>query len=491
MKSEKFSRSITAKGLVIAALTLLMLIPSATIRKLIRERQERSEETIQRINAKWSFAQTLSGPVLNIPYTETEKDSDGKLALIPSIFTVTPETLDIRVKLSPEERYYGIYKTILYRSEIEISGEFDGADFEKIPEGVMDLQHVSVTLGLSDQRGVEDNPNFTLDGVQYTMDALGKQYNYMAGRKPFLSAAIDGSTLIRSRGKVAFNCTFRLKGSSEMNFIPMGKTTKVHMEGAWKDPGFIGNFSPDHDITGNGFTADWTILRFNRAIPDTWTNKTNIDFDDTSFGVNLIDQVDHYLQNERAAKYAFMFIALTFVVFFFVEVLTRRKIHPVQYLLVGIALTIFYTLLLSISEQLNFAWAYLIAGVATIALITVYAHSVFKNYKPTVILALVLVMLYSFLYMVLQLEDVALLIGSIGLFVILGVVMYLSRRVNWYASVPDDDPAAPPPLPAKPVTPPPVPKPAAAAVPPPVKNAAAPARPVGRPRKKQEEPKKV
>ena len=162
-------------------------------------------------------------------------------------------------------------------------------------------------------------------------------------------------------------------------------------------------------------------------------------FDDASFGVNLIDPVNHYQQNMRSAKYAIMFIALTFVVFFFVEILTKKRIHPIQYLLVGIALILFYSLLLSISEQINFGIAYLIASIATIGLITVYTYSIFKNKIQTGGLAAMLCMLYIFLYVVLQLEDIALLIGSVGLFIILGIIMFFSRKINWYRQEETDD----------------------------------------------------
>ena len=214
------------------------------------------------------------------------------------------------------------------------------------------------------------------------------------------------------------------------------------MTGAWKSPGFIGSFSPESKIDANGFTANWNILHFNRNIPEAWTDHSIKSFAETSFGVNLVDTVDQYQQNMRSAKYALMFIALTFVVFFFVEILTRKKIHPLQYLLVGIALILFYSLLLSISEQLNFGAAYLIASIATIGLIVAYAHSIFKSIMSTGILAAFLSILYVFLYVVLQLEDIALLFGSIGLFIILGVIMYFSGKINFYKPESLDEPAA-------------------------------------------------
>ena len=223
-----------------------------------------------------------------------------------------------------------------------------------------------------------------------------------------------------------------LNGSSNINFIPVGRSTQVLVEGNWKAPGFIGNFTPQYKINETGFTARWNILHFNRNIPESWKDGNIIDTADNSFGVNLVDTVDHYQLNMRSNKYALMFIALTFIVFFFVEVLTRKRIHPIQYLLVGVALILFYSLLLSISEQLNFGLSYLIASIATIGLITVYANSIFKNKTQTGILAFLLGILYVFLYVVLQLEDIALLIGSIGLFVILGIIMYLSHKIKWY-----------------------------------------------------------
>ena len=232
-------------------------------------------------------------------------------------------------------------------------------------------------------------------------------------------------------GKNEFNFKLTLNGSEEINFIPVGKTTGINVSGKWAAPSFIGNFSPQSTIENGSFAAKWHVLHFNRNIPEAWNDDTNTYFDDASFGVRLVEAVDHYQQNMRSAKYALMFIALTFVVFFFVELLTKKKIHLVQYLLVGIALILFYSLLLSISEQIGFALAYLIASLATIGLITTYSYSIFKNTMQTGILTVILCLLYTFLFVILQLEDIALLIGSIGMFIILGIIMFVSGKINW------------------------------------------------------------
>lgn len=427
-KAGKINQSITFKALVIGFLTIILLIPGIMIQDLIRERQDRSVETIEKINAKWSNAQTICGPVLTIPYT-THVDANNKTVLQEHTISITPENLNIDTQLFPEERYYGIYKTILYKSEIDLSGNFDKINYQKTDNSTIHWDQAYLTIGVSDLRGITENISFTLDNKQYPVEAAGN-YDRLMGK--ILVVSLNNADTLLTGQPLHFNCKIKLNGSSNINFIPIGKTSKVHVAGTWKSPGFIGNFSPEHTITENGFDANWSVLRFNRSIPETWIDNQVETFEDASFGVNLIDPVNHYQQNMRSAKYAFMFIALTFVVFFFVEILTKKRIHPIQYLLVGIALILFYSLLLSISEQINFGIAYLVASIATIGLITAYTHSIFKNKMQTGGLAAMLCMLYIFLYVVLQLEDIALLIGSVGLFIILGIIMFFSRKINWY-----------------------------------------------------------
>lgn len=428
-KAGKINQSITFKALVIGFLTIILLIPGIMIQDLIRERQDRSVETIEKINAKWSNAQTICGPVLTIPYTTTQVDTNNKTVLQEHTISITPENLNIDTQLFPEERYYGIYKTILYKSEIDLSGNFDKINYQKTDNSTIHWDQAYLTIGVSDLRGITENISFTLDNKQYPVEAAGN-YDRLMGK--ILVVSLNNADTLLTGQPLNFNCKIKLNGSSNINFIPIGKTSKVHVSGTWKSPGFIGNFSPEHTITENGFDANWSVLRFNRSIPETWIDNQVDTFEDASFGVNLIDPVNHYQQNMRSAKYAIMFIALTFVVFFFVEILTKKRIHPIQYLLVGIALILFYSLLLSISEQINFGIAYLIASIATIGLITAYTHSIFKNKMQTGGLAAMLCMLYIFLYVVLQLEDIALLIGSVGLFIILGIIMFFSRKINWY-----------------------------------------------------------
>jgi inner membrane protein len=433
METEKMERSLsmslTFKAFIVMGLTLLLLIPNVMIQNLIHEREQRSKETIEKLNEKWSSSQTLCGPVLNIPFTSTVISADNKPVIVQHELHVTPDQLDIKTQLFPEERHYGIYKAILYKSEITISGRFLPVSTLTLPENsVFHFDKAYISLGISDLHGLTSLFDFNLNGRAYTIEASG--YTKLTGKT--LVADLKGNLSEKTTDDLQFNCKLNLNGSGSMNFIPVGNTTKVEVSGQWKSPGFIGSFSPESEIGDKDFKAVWSILSFNRGIPSNWIDENFNSAKDTSFGVNLVDTVDHYQQNMRSAKYSLMFIALTFLVFFFVEVLAKLRIHPIQYSLVGIALILFYCLLLSISEHLGFMISYLIASIAVVVMITAYSYSIFKNKMQTAILSVLLGILYVFLYIILQLEDVALLIGSIGLFVILGIVMYLSRKVKWY-----------------------------------------------------------
>ena len=429
-KTEKFSQTLTFKAIIVTVLTLFLLIPRGMILNLIEERQERSSETISRINAKWSNAQTICGPVLSIPYLTVEKDEKKETQIVHRHkLNITPEELNIQAQLFPEERYYGIYKTTLYKSNIHITGKFDKINLPSVNASTILWKEAYISIGFSDLRGITNEVDFRLNGEKYSVEAGEK--DPLTGNK--IVVGINEPDLLQSEKELSFNCDLNLNGSGEINFIPLGKNSKVKVVGAWKSPGFIGNFTPEEKkISNNEFQAQWNVLYFNRNIPKFWVDENTGSFNNSSFGVNLVNTVDHYQQNMRSAKYALMFIVLTFIVFFFVEALTKKKIHPLQYTLVGIALILFYSLLLSLSEQINFAVAYLIASFATIGLIIAYAYSIFKNKMQTGILTVILCLLYMFLFVILQLEDIALLIGSIGLFIILGIIMFASGKINWY-----------------------------------------------------------
>jgi len=209
----------------------------------------------------------------------------------------------------------------------------------------------------------------------------------------------------------------------------------VHLSSNWKNPSFDGNFLPVTTpvVNDKGFTADWKVQHLNRNFPQSWKNES-FDFKPSQFGITLLQPVDAYSKTERSVKYAILFVALTFGLYFFIEIIQQKQVHPVQYVLVGLALSIFYTLLLSVSEYLPFNLSYLIAALATAALITLYTRSIFNTWRIASLFGGLLAMLYGFIFILIQLQDGALLFGSIGLFVLLAIVMYYSRKIDWYGN---------------------------------------------------------
>jgi inner membrane protein len=231
-----------------------------------------------------------------------------------------------------------------------------------------------------------------------------------------------------------FTLNLKLNGSEQLFFTPLGKQTAVTITSPWKDPAFEGKYLPsDKNISDKGFTAKWNVLHYQREIPQSWTeNKPSVS--ESVFGVKLLQATDSYGKTMRSVKYALLFIALTFCIYFFIELLKGKSVHPLQYILVGFALCIFYTLLLSVSEYLGFDYAYLISAVATVSLIALYTKSLFGQWGIAALFFLFLSMLYGFIYILIQLQDGALLFGSIGLFILLAIIMYYSRRIDWRGS---------------------------------------------------------
>ena len=446
---SKVSQSLTFKAVTIVVLILVLLIPGTMIQNLIKERQERSSETVQKINDRWSSWQIMCAPLMLVPYVITKYDKDNKPYYETHTLHITPKELKINAKLSPEERHYGIYKAILYKSDIHFEGYFSELSQIKIDSVELLFGKAQIAIGITDLKGVTHNPDFKIGNTiletsvgmvtlfsvsENLMVGDASQYSKRDARSRV--ANISGKTLIVYLKDITltddlhFECTMQLNGSSAISFIPIGQNTAVTVTGQWPSPSFIGSFSPESNVDKGQFDASWHVLSFNREIPQMWLDNAITNLEDHSFGVYLIETVDHYQQNMRSAKYALMFIALTFTVFFFVEVITKKPILFFQYVLVGIALILFYSLLLSLSEQVGFGWAYLIASAATILMITIYFYSLIKQKSATYILAGILSILYAFLYIILQVEDFALLFGSIFLFIILGVIMFVSNKIK-------------------------------------------------------------
>ncbi len=425
--------SIFVKSILVGFLILVLLIPTAFIQELVRERQQRQDEVINEVSSKWASEQTVTGPFLVIPYNETQKDEKGQLYTVKKQIHYLPDLLEIDGKLFPEIRHRSIFKIVLYKSDLVVKGKFLPVPLQSIgidPSAVL-WNEIRLCVAISDNRGIDEQLQVNWNGAAVDMDPGVPSTDISSSG---VNALVNNGAELKDKEQ-SFQLRIKLKGSERLYFTPVGKKTTVQLQSNWTQPAFDGKFLPSQTptITNDGFKANWTILHFTRDIPQIWTDH-KVKVEDNAFGVQLLQGVDSYSKTMRAVKYALLFIALTFCLFFFIEVLKKKSVHPLQYVLVGLALCIFYILLLSVSEYIRFDFAYLIASIATIGLITFYIHSVFKNTTVSAALFAFLSALYGFIYILIQLQDGALLFGSIGLFVLLAVVMYYSRKIDWYGT---------------------------------------------------------
>jgi inner membrane protein len=418
-----FFNSLGFKLAFIGFLTLLLLIPSNMILDLIREREQRRIETENEVTSIWGNAQTIAGPVLSIPYTSGNKVTIHHAHILP-------ENLKIEGRVEPEVRNRGIYKVVTYKSVLHISGNFNKVDLQSLglPQTILETSNPCLEIGIPDLRGINRN-------IQVKWNNLS--LSVVPGLKSTDLTASGVHTPVKLSADTAYHFSFDLdlNGSHTLSFVPLGKETNVIINSSWTAPSFNGAFIPDDKkINEKGFYARWNVLQLNRNYPQQWIND-QYSIDESAFGVDLITPVDTYRKSERSVKYAILFIGLTFLTFFFAEVMTKTRIHAVNYLLTGFALCIFYSLLTALSEHINFNLAYLISGITIVSMIAVFAQSLYKNRRVTMVIITILSVLYIFLFVILQLMDYSLLFGNIGLVLILALIMYFSRKIDWYSPV--------------------------------------------------------
>lgn len=437
---------------VIGFLVLILLIPTGMLRALIYEREQTRNQAVAEVSSKWGGEQVLGGPVLSVPYQIALKDEKGNpLPAVTAYAHFLPDELHFDGDVRPERRSRGIFVVMLYNTHLIIRGTFrkpSVASLGVAPEA-MQWNRAFLSLGIRDMKGIRDPVQVRINDRVVAAEPGIPGGGLESGVS--LPIALDAETY-------RFEYRLNLNGSTQLGFLPFGKQTTVRLRSPWPTPSFTGAFLPDRrSVSASGFRASWNVLEFNRNFPQQglgdFLNRSapaqpgdaahpvaSAPTDASAFGVKLLLSVDEYQKTMRSAKYGILFVVLTFVAFFFVEILDRRRIHPIQYLLVGFAICLFYLLLLSISEHISFDWAYGIGGVIILMLITFYVRYVFQSTRLTALFSAVLALLYGFFYALLQLDDYSLLLGSFGLLLILGVVMYLTRHVNWYRAY---EPAAP------------------------------------------------
>ncbi len=454
---ERFNRwlqeSIMIKLLSIGFLLLILLIPAAWIQDLIYERQSRAASVVTEVSDKWSGAQTVSGPVLVVPFRKYEPaNTDGQTRTVTEYAFFLPDQLEVTGAVQPEPLNRGIFDVVVYNSTLHLNATFPKPDFASLSIAADDVlwSDAYLALGITDLRGISDDPTFTSGvatlptepsnnvGFSVRKTIRHSDANVDPAERGVFSTGIIARTAWNSADDFSseLKVDLSLKGSRRLDFMPTGKSTKVDLDGVWRDPSFDGEFLPiSREIGEDQFSATWKVLHFNRPFSQQWAGFDR-ELSGADFGVRLLVPVDQYLKSMRTAKYGALIILLTFVALFLVEITRKIRIHPFQYILIGAALTIYYTLLLSLSEHMGFNVAYVIASAATVVLITLYSRTFFTSVGLSLLFCALLIVFYAFIYLIILEQDFSLLIGSVGLFLIVGALMYFSRNISWYSQRP-------------------------------------------------------
>jgi inner membrane protein len=436
---SSFTSSVTVRLIVVAVLSVALFVPLMMVWALVGERSGRRDEVAREVSAVWGGRQHVGSLALVIPI-----ERGAALAAPSSMATthperrlvVLPETLDLDIRVEPEIRRRSIFEVVVYRAHIVATGEFRLPEPGSVPltsDETLQPDRAFLHVGIADLRGV-----VAVGTLIWNEGALSPEPAAAdVGIGPGLSTRVD----VTSVAPMPFRIEMTVAGADALMLMPSGKQTSVRMVSAWPSPAFTGVRLPEaYDVGSDGFTAQWQSTFLSRPFPQTWIGSAAESpvslarLSESTFGVDLVTPVDHYRQTERAVKYGFLFIVFTFGVVLAREVTTGRRVHPVQYLFVGLALVVFYLLLLSIGEQVPFWLAYAIGAGATIALVGAYAAKIFGRRNDGLVLTSVLTALYGTLFVLLSLEDLALLVGAVMVFVILALAMYLTRGVHWYGT---------------------------------------------------------
>jgi inner membrane protein len=427
---------------------LVLLIPLMMITGVLSDRLMRRNEAVADITSSWGKEQNVIGPVLGIPFQYKFKavketpGPDGKLerreveetAIGAAYFL--PQSLKIDGDVQTQTLHRGIYDAAVFRAQVTFSGKFAAPDFGALKIDMKDIQwkDAFVTIAVNDLRGTREGLVLDWGGTKRPMLPGSQVPGFTTGA----TASLGGDKPIAN--EISFSIPLDFNGSDGVFFAPFGVQNEATLKSNWPDPAFRGSFLPaERSVRPDGFKATWKVSYYGRDYPQQWTSRSGnerfnvLAVTNSRFGANFLSILDAYRYVERAIKYGVLFLVLVFTTFFLFEVTARQKIHPFQYLMVGAALCLFYLLLLSISEFIGFGLAYLIAAAASTILITWYCRFFLGGGVRTLMIGAGLAGVYTFLYITLRQQDYALLMGAIALFIVLAVVMYVTRKVDWYA----------------------------------------------------------
>ena len=431
--------SFILKALVVGFLMLLLMIPLSMIRGTISERQQYRSAAIESVERSYAGKLKFAGPVLIVPFrdeetviTKNDKGVESRYKETKDSFWIFyPKTLDVNGIVVPNTKSLGIHQVRIYEWNAKMKAVFEfNTPVTGNPLIKRTIGSPYLSFLMNDTRGLMGTPKLSIAGENQIIKQGAGRHGLAAQSKGV--HVILPIFVLGEVQKIPVELDFLLGGTEQLSFIPMADSNSVNIQSIWPHPNFSGQFLPHNPkISDKGFVASWNISSLSASSQTQYRNMNALDQLD-SFEVNLIDPVNIYTQADRASKYAFLFIVLTFVGFLMFEIIKDLAIHPIQYGLVGLSLAIFFCLLLSLSEHMPFIRAYLIASFACIGLLGVYLRSVLQSTARSLGFSAMLTVLYAALYGLLVSEDNALVMGSILLFAILAGMMLVTRNVNWY-----------------------------------------------------------
>jgi inner membrane protein len=436
------SRSMGVKLIVVCGLALLMTIPALFVGGLVEDRTKRAADVIREISGHVGGQQTFLGPTLAIPYSippQSQVDSAKH-----GMYLVFPARASAVLKTATEERRRSLFKIPVFQADLKLDATFDLTGVPAAaPQGAeLDWSRAEIVVGVSDARGALADAMLTADGTSVTLvpAEVAQDISIGGDQSEHIKLTLFGAKAEgRAKPNAQFNVTsaLRFSGAQRIAVLAYGKTTQLTMQGDWPSPGFDGGFLPiKRGVSNNGFTAEWSVPFIARGVRAEGQSGSIIGLDATALGVSFIEVADPYQSVSRSLKYAALFLGLLFLSYFVFEVTTGKRVHPAQYVLVGIAQIIFYLLLLSLAERIGFDFGFTLAGAATVVLLSANAGWVFCSRLQGIRALVTFTLLYVLIYLLLRLEDNALLVGAIASFLAVAAAMYFTREIDWYSSLP-------------------------------------------------------
>ena len=421
----------------VGIIAMLLLIPLSLIESKIRERSTFHEQAVAEISDSWTGKQTMVGPVLVVDYQVSEsktylnEEEDKfltKMEIVDKRSLLPVEDLRVNVAVHTQKRYRGIHEVQVYSSNVEMSGEYQPAGFLSIMEqpNFHQIRNLYLLISVSDQRGFVNFPTLSWGDKTYQFSAWG--YTILQG-----SGIMVKLTTQDLMEPTSFESNLGLNGTNTLNFVPAGRSTQFQIDSNWQHPKFIGRYLPASRTVDDGFSANWSVTELatniNRDLALCASNKCKY-LIENSFGVELIEPVDVYLITERAVKYGLLFVGLVFALVFAGEIQQSVAVHPIQYLMVGVGLSIFFLLLVALSEHIFFHYAYLLATLMCCGLLTWYGIQIFQGIRAGFVFGGVITALFSLLYVILNTEDIALLLGTLITFAVVTILMIFTRNTE-------------------------------------------------------------